>query len=105
MIKLNSKPLQEFATAAEQLVHWDLVGLPVYFIQRKAIHTFIDRVRDRELKQHLLMGSDRLLNEALNQALKLEVVKVAAGPPVRLREVTRAAMEIWLSPTKHCSDG
>jgi hypothetical protein len=39
----------------------------------EAAHTFIDRIRDRELMQHLLMGGDRLLNEAL-----------AAGLPARL---------------------
>jgi hypothetical protein len=40
------------------------------------------------LKQHLLMGGDRTLNEALNQALKLEAATAAAGPPAGLRELT-----------------
>jgi hypothetical protein len=40
--------------------------------------------RDRK-KKHLLMGGDRTLNQALNQALKLEA---AAWPTARLREVT-----------------
>jgi hypothetical protein len=52
----------------------------VDFIQRKAAHAFIDGVRDRELKQHFLMGSDR----SLNQALKLEAAKATAGPPAIL---------------------
>jgi hypothetical protein len=37
------------------------------------------------VKQHLLMGGDRTLNEALNQALKLEAAKAAAWPTARLR--------------------
>jgi hypothetical protein len=73
----------------EQLAHQVLVGLPIGYIQTEAAHAFIDGVRDREVKQHLLMGSDRTLNEALNQALKLEAAKAAAWPTARLWEVTR----------------
>jgi kynurenine formamidase len=47
-------------------------------------------LRDREIKQHLLLGGDRNLNEALNQDQKLEAAKVTAGPPARLRELTGA---------------
>jgi hypothetical protein len=59
----------------------------VDFIQREAAHAFINRVRDWEVKQHLLMDGDRLLKEALNQAKELEA---AAGTPARLtmRQVT-----------------
>jgi hypothetical protein len=48
--------------------------LPVDFIQREATHAFINGVRDRELKQHILMGG----NKSLNEALKLEAVEAAA---------------------------
>jgi hypothetical protein len=89
-VQVSSKTLQEFAAAVEQLAHRPLVGLPVAFIQTEAAHFFIDGLRDRELKQHLLMGGDRTLNEALNQALKLEAAKAAAGPPARLRELIGA---------------
>jgi hypothetical protein len=71
------------AAAVEQLAHRALVGLPVD-------NAFIYGVRDREIKQHLLMGGDRSMNEALNQALKLEAAKAAAGQPARLRKVTTA---------------
>jgi hypothetical protein len=89
-VQASGETLQEFAAAVEQLAHRALVGLPVGYIQTEAAHSFIDGVRDREVKQHLLLGGDRSLNEALNQALKLEAAKAAAGQPVRLREVTRA---------------
>jgi hypothetical protein len=34
------------------------------------------------------MGGDRKLNEALNQALKLEAAKAVTGPPAGLRKLT-----------------
>jgi hypothetical protein len=89
-VQASSETRQEFAAAVEQLAHRALVGLPVAFIQTEAANSFIDGVRDRELKQDLLMGGDRTLNEALNQALNLEAAKAAAGPKARLRELTAA---------------
>jgi len=83
-VQASGKTLQEFAAAVEQLAHRALVGLPVAFIQTEAAHSFIDGIRDREVKQHHLMGGDQTLNEAFNQALKLEAAKAAAGPPPRL---------------------
>jgi hypothetical protein len=85
----RGETLQEFVAAVEQLAHRALVGLPVGYIHTAAAHASIDGVRDLEVKQHLLMGGDRTLNEALNQALKLEATKAAAWPTARLREVTR----------------
>jgi hypothetical protein len=79
-VQMSDKTEQEFAAAVEQLAHRVLVGLPVGFIQSDTAHAFINEVRDREVKQHLLIGGDRALNEALNQALKLEEAKAAAGP-------------------------
>jgi hypothetical protein len=45
----------------------------------------IRRRRGQEPKQHLLKGGDKLLNEYLSQAQKLEAARAAAGPPTRLR--------------------
>jgi hypothetical protein len=70
-VQTSSDTLQEFAAAVEQLVH-RANGLPVGFIQTEAAHALIDGVRDWEVKQCLLMGGDRTLNEARNQTLKLE---------------------------------
>lgn len=58
-ILLNGESQQEFATVVEQLAHRALVRLPVNFIQREAGHAFVNRVRDRELKQHLFIGVNR----------------------------------------------
>jgi hypothetical protein len=55
-IQLIGESQQTFAAAVEQLAHWALVGLPVDLIQREAAHIFIDGVRDRDVKQHLLIG-------------------------------------------------
>lgn len=38
------------------------------------------------------MGGDMSVNEAMNQALKLEAAKAATGPTAKLREVTRVPM-------------
>jgi hypothetical protein len=40
-----------------------------------------------------------MLNEALNQGLKLEAVKATAGPPMRLREVRAASPKGTQLPT------
>jgi hypothetical protein len=48
-----------------------------------------------QVKQHLLMDK-RLFNDALNQVLKLEAAKAAAGPPERLQELrSKAPMGTW----------
>jgi hypothetical protein len=91
-VQTGGETLQEFAAAVEQLAHRALVGFPVGHIQTEAAHSFIDGIRDREVKQNLLMGGDRTLNEALNQTLKLEAAeasKAAAWPTARMWEVTR----------------
>jgi hypothetical protein len=84
----GGETLQEFAAAVEQLAHRALVGLPVGLIQTEAAHDFINGIRDREVKQHLLMGGDRTLNEALSQAVNLEAAKAAAWTTARMREAT-----------------
>lgn len=104
-VQTSSKTLHKFAAAVERLAQRALVGLPVGFIQTEAAHVFIDGVRDREVKHHLPMGDDRTLNEALNQALKLEAAKSAAGPPARLREVTRAPAGTKPPPFQRHRDG
>ena len=86
----TGETLQNFEAAVEQLAHRAFAGLPVTFILTEAAHSFINGVRDQEVKQHLLMGGHRTLNDALNQALNLEAIKVAAGLPARLWEWTEA---------------
>jgi hypothetical protein len=79
--KLSAESLQKFAAAIEQLTHQPLAGLPEDFIHRDA---FINGVKDHEVKQHLLVGGERSLNEPLNQTLQLQAAKISDGPPVRL---------------------
>jgi hypothetical protein len=81
--------MQEFTASTEQLARWDFVGFPVDYIQKEAVYAFVDGFRDREVKQNLLIGGERRLNETLNQAIRLEAAKAAAWPPARLRQVTR----------------
>jgi hypothetical protein len=81
---MSGETLQELAAFVEELAHRDFVGLPVDFIQEEVANAFANRFWDREVKQHLLMGGEKSLNEALNQALRLGASKVAAGTPERL---------------------
>jgi hypothetical protein len=97
----TSGETQDFFPAVEQMARRALVELPVAFVQTGAAHPFIDGLRDWEVKQHLLMGGDRTLNEALNQALKLEA---ATGPPARLRELTRATARAY-QPSDRWGEG
>jgi hypothetical protein len=101
--QLIGESQQEFAAVIEQLAHQALVRLPIKFIQKEAAHTFIDGVRGREIKQHLLMGDKSTISKALSQTMKLEVAKVAAGTPERLpmRQVTTAPMGM-LPPPIEC---
>jgi hypothetical protein len=92
-VQTGNETLQEFAAAVEQFAHWALVGLLADHIQTEAAHAFIDGIRDREVKQHLLLGGAYTLNEAISQALKLEAAKAAAWLTARMREVTRVPTE------------
>jgi hypothetical protein len=88
---LSSGSLQEFA-AIKQLTHQALVTLREDVIQREAVYVFVNRVKDWDIKQHLLMGGERSLNEALNQALKPEAAEVAARPPAKVQEERTGAL-------------
>jgi hypothetical protein len=88
-VQTGGETLQEFVAAVEQLAYQALVGLPADHIQMEAAHSFIDGIRDREMKQHLLLAGARMFNEALNQALRIEAARAAAWPTATLREVTK----------------
>jgi hypothetical protein len=51
----------------------------------EAALAFVDGMSDRQLKQDLRIGGDKLLKEDFNQA-----AKAAVGPPARPRKVTTA---------------
>jgi hypothetical protein len=54
-----------------QLAHQAHVGLPQYYIQNEVASEYFDRIEDQGMKQQLLMGSEKMLS----QALKLETSK------------------------------
>jgi hypothetical protein len=72
--------LQEFATAIEQLAHHAYSALPEDYIWREAGKVFADGVEDATIKIQLLMGGEKMVNEALGQALELQAVLLAARP-------------------------
>jgi hypothetical protein len=53
-------------------------------VLRGACRTFINGIREQSIKWQLLLGGRRILSEALRQTLKLEVINLAVGSPVRL---------------------
>jgi hypothetical protein len=49
-----------------------------------------DGVRSQEVKQHLHMDGDMLLNKAFNHSLRLVVANSAAGPQARMQNASRS---------------
>jgi hypothetical protein len=47
-----------------QLAHKAHLGLPQYYIQREAASKCFDRIKDRGMKQQLLMASEKMLSQA-----------------------------------------
>lgn len=53
------------------------------------------------MKRHFLIGSEKSLNEALNQTVKLEAAKAVVRKTAKLPEVRVAApMRIWSPATE-----
>jgi hypothetical protein len=38
------------------LAHWATFGLCKHYVQEEAAYTFVDGIKDREVKLHLFMG-------------------------------------------------
>jgi hypothetical protein len=82
--QVSCELLQDLTAAVEQLAHHALVGA-AQGLHIEGGSLFICQWSEgQDMKQHLLMDSNRYLSEALNQALKLETAKVAAGLPLKL---------------------
>jgi hypothetical protein len=80
--------LQELATAVDQLAHRASPGVPDDQVRRKADKAFGNGTGDRSVKRKLFLGSKRALNEALRQALELEVAKLIVGSYIRLQKTS-----------------
>jgi hypothetical protein len=72
--------LQEFVTTVEQLAHRAFPSLPEDHIRREAGKALADRVEDIAIKIKLLLGGEKMVNEALRQAFELQAVLIEAGP-------------------------
>jgi hypothetical protein len=69
--------LQNFATAVKQLAHRAYTVLPKDNIRKQAGKAFMDGVEGPAIKIQLLLGGEKTVNEALRQALELQVVLLA----------------------------
>jgi hypothetical protein len=56
--------LHEFATAIQQLAHRAYPTLPEEHIRQEAGRAFADRVEDPDIKIQLLLGGEKMVNEA-----------------------------------------
>jgi hypothetical protein len=77
------------------LAHCTYPAPPEDPVRREAGRAFADSIRDRGIKQQLLLGGKKILNEVLRQTLRLIIVKLAVKSSVRLRTVSDRAL--WRS--------
>jgi hypothetical protein len=70
--------LQEFATAIEQLTHCAYPTLSEDYIRREVGKAFAEGVEDPTIKNQLLLGGEKMVIEALRQALELQAMLLAA---------------------------
>jgi hypothetical protein len=74
------EPLQDFATAIEMLAHRAYPNLPADYVAREAGKALTYGIRDADIKIQLLLGGEKMVNEALRQALELQALLVAVRP-------------------------
>jgi hypothetical protein len=86
--------LRDFATMIEQLVHRASPTLPEDYKRREA---FINGVGDHDIEIRLLLGGEKTLIEALQQALELHAVSIAT---MSLRNNNRASQGTRSPPTQ-----
>jgi hypothetical protein len=70
--------LQDFTTAIQQLARRAYPASPEEQLRREAGKTFVEGIEDYEIKICLLLGGEKTLSEALQQALELHAVLIAA---------------------------
>lgn len=72
--------MQEFTTPVEQLAHPTYLALPMDHIKREAGKAFDDWVEHPTIRTQLLLGGEKMVNEAHRQAVKLQTMLLAAKP-------------------------
>jgi hypothetical protein len=90
----DSGPLQEFSTATEQLTHRAFPALHEDHVRRGLSNAFGNKIRYRSMKQQLLLGGNKKINQALRQTAGLEVVRLTIGSSIRLRKTSDRALRM-----------
>lgn len=72
--------MQELATAVKQCVHHTYPAVPENHVRREAGKAFTDGAEDHAIKIQLLLGGEKMVNEALRLALKLQAIVLASRP-------------------------
>lgn len=73
--------MQEFDTTIEQLAHGAYRAVHEDCIRREAGKALVDTVEDPTIKLQLLLGGEKLVKEALRQALELQAITPSSQAP------------------------
>jgi hypothetical protein len=77
--------MQEFAATINHLTYCAHIGLPEHLVSKEEACASA-KIGEQDVRWQLLFGGRRTLIEAINQALKLEAVDIAAGMPSRVQQ-------------------
>jgi hypothetical protein len=76
--------LHEFISTIKQLTYHAFPALHKDHVHRGSCRAFDSGIRDQYIKQQLLLGDEKTLDESLGQNLELDIVSLAVWPCVRL---------------------
>jgi hypothetical protein len=88
----NGEHLQEFATTIEQFTLFVFPALHEDHFCRRASKAFGNDIRDQGIKQQVLLGGKRTINETFRQTLELEVLTLAVWSSFRLQKTSHRTL-------------
>jgi hypothetical protein len=95
--RLSGYPCRNLLTPLTTWLTMPTLKYPNMLSSKKATHASDDSRIEQSITWQLLLGSKRMVNEALRQTLEKEVVKLPDVSPVRLLKTSKKMM--WRSQT------
>lgn len=83
----SNESLQQFETDIARLVRLAYPGTPENVMERLAVQSFLDGLRDQEMRQALTLARPTTLVDALTRALEFEAAKQVSKSQARVRVV------------------
>lgn len=109
-VQKKDESIQEYSFDIERLVQAIFGSLPHHLLEMNKVQSFIDGIRDVEIKKQLMINQKITLAETLEYALLLESASVACGALSKVRcvekkdeslaEVVCQAVKVALQPQK-----